>query len=71
MFLLANLVFGAIPSRQDLKIAARSPIGWLLLAGAVAWGWRRLTRPAPQPPATASDSCPWGPGAKALDLLAT
>ena len=71
MFLLANLVFGAIPSRQDLKIAARSPIGWLLLAVALAWGWRRLTRPAPQPPATASDSCPWGPGAKALDTLAT
>ena len=70
MFLLANLVFGAIPSRQDLKIAARSPIGWLLLVGALAWGWRRLTRPAPQPPATALDSCPWGPGAKALDRLA-
>jgi len=49
IFLLANLVFGAIPSKQDLKIAARSPIGWLLLAAALAWGWWRLTRPAQQP----------------------
>ncbi|NWJ41873.1 MAG: hypothetical protein HXX12_12995 [Geothrix sp.] len=53
MLLLANLVFGAIPSPQDLKIAARSPIGWLLLAGALAWGWWRLTRPAGQPPRAA------------------
>lgn len=43
VFLLANLVFGAIPSGQDLRIAARSPIGWLLLAGALAWGWTRIT----------------------------
>jgi len=42
MFFLANLVFGSIPSRQDLRIAARSPIGWLLLAGALGWGWRRV-----------------------------
>ena len=41
-FLLANLLFGAIPSGQDLRIAARSPIGWLLLAGALGWGWRRV-----------------------------
>lgn len=53
IFLLANLVFGAIPSKQDLKIAARSPIGWLLLAAALAWGWWRLTRPVPQPPRSA------------------
>lgn len=56
IFLLANLVFGAIPSKQDLKIAARSPIGWLLLAAALAWGWWRLTRPAQQPPSAASTS---------------
>jgi hypothetical protein len=43
-FLLANLIFGAIPSGQDLRIAARSPIGWLLLAGALGWGWRRMER---------------------------
>lgn len=44
VFLLANLVFAALPSGQDLRIAARSPIGWLLLAGALAWGWARVTR---------------------------
>jgi hypothetical protein len=44
VFLLANLVFAAIPSGQDLRIAARSPIGWLLLAAALAWGWGRLAR---------------------------
>ncbi len=40
-FLLANLVFASVPSWQDLRIAARSPIGWLLLAGALAWAWMR------------------------------
>ncbi|HEX9010052.1 MAG TPA: hypothetical protein VF804_06775 [Holophagaceae bacterium] len=44
VFLLANLVFAAVPSGQDLRIAARSPIGWLLLAGTLAWGWARVTR---------------------------
>ena len=42
VFLLANLVFGAIPSWQDLRISARSPLGWLLLAGALVWGWMRF-----------------------------
>ena len=45
VFLLANLVFGAMPSWQDLRIAARSPIGWLLLAGALVWGWLRFGQP--------------------------
>ena len=45
VFLLANLVFAALPSWQDLRIAARSPIGWLLLAGALAWGWMRFVKP--------------------------
>ncbi|WP_243286716.1 hypothetical protein [Geothrix terrae] len=50
VFLLANLVFGALPSGQDLRIAARSPIGWLLLAGALAWGWTRIvSTPAARP----------------------
>lgn len=40
-FLLANLLFGAVPSRQDLRIAARSPVGWALLAGGLAWLWLR------------------------------
>jgi hypothetical protein len=48
VFLLANLVFGSVPSWQDLRIAARSPIGWLLLAGGLAWGWMRVGKaPAP------------------------
>lgn len=37
VFLLANLVFGSVPSWQDVRIAARSPFGWLLLAGGLAW----------------------------------
>lgn len=41
---LANLVFGAIPSWQDLRIAARSPIGWLLLVVGLAWGWQRIAQ---------------------------
>jgi hypothetical protein len=42
-YLLGNLVFGAVPSWQDVRIAARSPIGWLLLAGGLAWGWVRFS----------------------------
>ena len=40
VFLLANLVFGAMPSMPDLRIATRSPIGWLLLAGAIGYCFR-------------------------------
>jgi hypothetical protein len=39
---IANLVYASLPSWQDLRIAARSPVGWLLLAAAAAWGWHRL-----------------------------
>lgn len=45
-FLLANLVFGAMPSWPDVRIAARSPVGWILLAGGLAWVWVRFGRPA-------------------------
>lgn len=37
VFLIANLVFAALPSWQDLRTAARSPIGWGLLVGGVIW----------------------------------
>ena len=50
LFLLANLVFAALPSWQDVRIAARSPIGWLLLAGALVWGWWRFTQSTPVAP---------------------
>jgi hypothetical protein len=50
VFLLANLVFAALPSWADLRIAAKSPIGWLLLAGALAWGWWRFTKASPPQP---------------------
>jgi hypothetical protein len=50
LFLLGNLVFAALPSWQDVHIAARSPIGWLLLAGALAWGWLRFTKAPPAAP---------------------
>jgi hypothetical protein len=47
VFFLANLLFGAVPSWQDLRIAARSPIGWLLLGGALLYGWMRYLSPPP------------------------
>ena len=48
VFLLANLVFAAVPSGQDLRIAGRSPLGWLLLAGMLGWGWHRLAMSSPR-----------------------
>lgn len=48
LLVLANLVFGAMPSRQDLRIAVRSPIGWLLLAGWLAWGWMKAAPTLPR-----------------------
>ena len=47
LYVLANLLFGSMPSWQDLRIAAKSPIGWLLLAGLLAWGWVRYSRHPP------------------------
>jgi hypothetical protein len=45
VYFLANLLFGAVPSWQDLRVAARSPIGWLLLLGALVYGWLRFMKP--------------------------
>jgi hypothetical protein len=56
VFLLANLVFAAMPSWQDVRIAARSPIGWLLLAGALVWGWSRCMKPEARTPLIPSQS---------------
>lgn len=39
LYLIANLVYASLPSWQDLRIAARSPIGWLLLVVAATYGW--------------------------------
>lgn len=50
-FLVANLLIAALPSGQDLRLAARSPLGWLLLGAALTWGWvrfREARRPWPQ-----------------------
>jgi hypothetical protein len=47
VYLIANLVYAAIPSWQDVRMSARSPIGWLLLAGGLAWGWHVLQVGAP------------------------
>ncbi|MGA2082586.1 MAG: hypothetical protein ABSH53_18520 [Holophaga sp.] len=55
VYFIANLVYASLPSWQDWKIAARSPIGWLLLAGGIAWGWHRYAAAqdtAPRPPVT-------------------
>jgi len=43
LYLLGNLAFGSIPSGQDLRVAARSPIGWLLLALGLVWVWMKCT----------------------------
>ena len=47
LYLIANLIYAALPSWQDCKIAARSPIGWLLLAAAAAFGYYRWHSPNP------------------------
>ena len=47
LYLLANLVHACLPSWQDIRIAARSPIGWLLLGAAAALGWVRCRRARP------------------------
>ena len=49
VFILANLLFGAVPSWQDLRIAARSPIGWILLGGVLVYGWVRFVKPGGGP----------------------
>lgn len=46
-FLAANLLFAALPSWADVRIAARSPVGWVLLGGALVWGWMRVANGAP------------------------
>ena len=56
VYLIANLIYASLPSGQDLKLAARSPIGWLLLAAGLAWGWHVLDKGAPVAPATSSPS---------------
>lgn len=47
LYLTANLVYASLPSWQDLRIAARSPVGWLLLGAAAAWGWVRFREARP------------------------
>jgi hypothetical protein len=37
LYLVANLLESALPSGQDFRVAARSPIGWLLLAALLGW----------------------------------
>ena len=67
VFFLANLLFGAVPSGQDLRMAARSPIGWLLLAGALGYGWMRLVKPRADGvarPSTRLEQRAWRPECK-------
>lgn len=47
LYVIANLIYAALPSWQDVRIAARSPIGWLLLAAGLGWGWHVLQVGAP------------------------
>jgi len=46
-YAIANLVYAALPSWQDLRIAARSPIGWVLLGAALVYAWFRWQAPRP------------------------
>lgn len=39
IYLIACLVQASAPSGQDLRIAARSPVGWVLLAAGLGYGW--------------------------------
>lgn len=50
IFVIANFIYASVPSWQDLRVAARSPIGWVLLAGLLAWGWMKVHRGAEVPP---------------------
>jgi hypothetical protein len=45
LYFIANLIYASLPSWQDLRIAARSPIGWILLAALAAYGWHRFHSP--------------------------
>lgn len=50
LYFVANLLEASVPSGHDLRVAARSPVGWLLLAGAMGYGWIRFHRvPAETP----------------------
>ena len=42
VYLIANLIYAALPSWQDVKVGAKSPVGWLILAGGAAWVWHGL-----------------------------
>jgi len=42
IFLVANLAYGSIPSGQDCRIAAGSPVGWGLLALGLMVGWSHV-----------------------------
>jgi len=53
VYLIANLAYASLPSWQDCRIAARSPIGWLLLAAGAAWGWHHY-QAGPRPAAAAA-----------------
>ena len=56
VFLLASLVFGSIPSAQDLRIAGRWPLGWFLLAGGLLGVWWSHSHRPHLRPATSSAS---------------
>jgi hypothetical protein len=48
VYLIANLVYASVPSWQDVRIAARSPVGWILLAAGMGWAWHRLQDRVPR-----------------------
>lgn len=42
IYVVANLAYGAMPSPQDLRMAAKSPVGWVLLGAGLIWVWMRV-----------------------------
>ncbi len=71
VYLIANLIYAALPSWQDVTIAAKTPVGWVLLAAALAWGWHAWRAPSIPAPAGAGSTgskaparppSPGGPG---------
>ena len=48
VYLIANLAYASIPSWQDVKASARSPLGWLLLGAGLLWAYS-TQRPKPSP----------------------
>lgn len=67
VLLVANLAYGALPSRQDVRVAAGSPVGWVLLGLGLAWGWSQVrTEGIPRVPGASRLEWRWAGAERAL-----